>query len=93
MVETLKDWKGREIRIERSGGGKISVCNYEDNLIIPPNSLWPHPDIVKKLYRSNRPRAFDNGTLKKLKKKKSREELRQERIAKHVEALRESEKK
>ena len=69
MVETLKDWRGREIRIERSRGGKISVCNYEDNLIIPPKSIWPHPDIVKKLYESNRWTAFDEKALVELKKK------------------------
>lgn len=59
MVTTMKDWNGKEIRIAKSRGGKISVCNYEDNLIIPSRSTWPHPDIVKKLYQSNHGKDFD----------------------------------
>lgn len=60
MVATMKDWNGKEIRIERSKRGKISVCDYEDNLIVPTNSIWPHPDIVKKLYKSKHVDAFDD---------------------------------
>jgi len=59
MVVTMKDWNGKEIRIEQSKRGKISVCDYKDNLIILPNSIWPHPDIVKKLYKSIHINAFD----------------------------------
>jgi hypothetical protein len=69
MLETLEDWRNREIRIERSKGGKISVCNYEDNLIIPPNSVWPHPDIVKKLYESNLVKHFDTEARNELEKR------------------------
>jgi hypothetical protein len=69
MVETMKDWNGEEIRIVRSKRGKICVCDYEDNLIIPIHSVWPHPDIVKKLYRSEHSKDFDPPALSKLSKK------------------------
>jgi hypothetical protein len=69
MVETLKDWNGKDIRIARSKGGKISVCDYEDNLIIPPHSVWPHPDIVKKLYKSEHSKDFDPPALSELSEK------------------------
>ena len=69
MIETMKDWNGREIRIARSRGGKVSVCHYENNLVIPPNQVWPHPDIVKKLYKSNHSRDFDPPALSELTEK------------------------
>ena len=59
MSEILTDWNGKEIAIARSKGGKISVCNYEDNLIIPSRTVWPHPDITKKLYKSNHSKDFE----------------------------------
>ncbi len=63
---TLRDWKDKEIPIVKSRGGKISVCNYEDNLIIPKSAVWPNPDIVKKLYKSNQSKAFDREALEAL---------------------------
>jgi hypothetical protein len=65
----MRDWKDKEIPIARSRGGKISVCNYADNLIIPKSAVWPHPDIVKKLHKSNQSKAFDPEGLKALKAK------------------------
>ncbi|MFQ5759246.1 MAG: hypothetical protein ACE5IF_06175 [Candidatus Bathyarchaeia archaeon] len=65
----MKNWNGRKIQIAKSKGGKVSVCNYEDNLIIPPNSVWPHPDIVKKLYRSTHGRDFAGDALRELSSK------------------------
>jgi hypothetical protein len=62
----LKDWKDKEIPIAMSRGGKISLCNYEDNLIIPKSVVWPHPDIVKKLYKSNQSKSFDPEALEAL---------------------------
>lgn len=69
MVATMKDWDSREIRIATSKGGKISVCDYEDNVIIPHHSIWPHPDIVKKLYKSEHSKDFDAPALSELSKK------------------------
>jgi len=60
MAVVIKNWKGKEIEAAKSKGGKLSVCDYRDNLIIPPNSTWPHPDIVKKLYQSNHVNDFDD---------------------------------
>lgn len=64
--EKMKDWNGKEIEALESRGGKISVCNYEDNLIIPPGVLWPHIDIIKKLYKSEHGRYFDEKISQKL---------------------------
>jgi len=66
MTITMFDWNKKEIRITKSRGGKISVCNYENNLIIPYRSIWPHPDILKKLYRSDHSKDFDQASLKAL---------------------------
>jgi hypothetical protein len=55
----MRSWTGKEIGIAESKGGKISVCDYRDNLIICANSTWPHPDVVKKLYQSNHIHDFD----------------------------------
>jgi hypothetical protein len=55
----MRNWKDKEIEVAKSKGGKISVCDYRDNLIIPVDSTWPHPDIVKKLYQSNHINDFD----------------------------------
>lgn len=54
-VEKILNWNNEEIDIARSKGGKACVCNYEDNLIIPNNCIWPNPDILKKLYANKRP--------------------------------------
>ena len=69
MAATMKDWNGKEIEIAKSKCGKICVCNYEDNLIIPNNSIWPHPDIVKKLYKSGHSKDFDEQARSELSKK------------------------
>lgn len=68
MVTTMNDWNGREIRIAKSRLGKISVCNYRDNLIVPHNSVFPHPDIVKKLYKSNHSKDFDGSARSEVSK-------------------------
>ncbi len=52
MTTTIISWMGTEIEIARSRGGKISVCDYENNLVIPPHCVWPHPEIVKKLWHA-----------------------------------------
>jgi len=69
MVTNRKNWNGEEIEIATSKGGKICVCNYEHNLIIPNNSVWPHPDIVKKLYKSKHSKDFDERALSELSKR------------------------
>jgi len=65
----MRSWNGAEIQIAKSRGGKISVCNYEDNLIVPLSSVWPHNDIVKKLYKSNHDKDFDQPSLEALRSK------------------------
>jgi hypothetical protein len=66
MTTTMLDWNKKEIITAKSKGGKISVCNYENNLIIPSSLVWPHPDILKKLYRSNHSKDFDQASLEAL---------------------------
>jgi hypothetical protein len=55
---TIQDWHGKDIEIARGKGGKLSVCDYRDYIIIPEDAPWPHPDIVKKLYRSDQNQVF-----------------------------------
>jgi hypothetical protein len=62
-------WDKKEIITQKSRGGVMAVCNYEDNLIIPTNCIWPHPDIVKKIYRSVHENAYGKEELDKLSKK------------------------
>jgi hypothetical protein len=66
MTGTSKNWNDRAVQIARSRGGKISVLNYEDNLIVPSRSVWPHPDILKKLHRSSHSKDFDQASLEAL---------------------------
>jgi len=66
MITNIENWNGKEIKVTTSRGGVKAVCNYEDNLIIPNKSIWPHPDIVKKLYKSNHASAFDEKDFSKL---------------------------
>lgn len=63
----IRDWKNDGIQIAKSKGGKTSVCNYEDNLIIPSRTIWPHPDITKKLYKSDHGKDFEPSSLFTLK--------------------------
>lgn len=69
MSITIKDWNGKEIEIAKSRSGKICVCNYEDNLIIPKGPIWPHPNIVKKLYQSEHRKDFDKQAYAELSKR------------------------
>ena len=69
MTLTIQNWKSQEIKSAKSRGGKLAVLDYRDNLIIPKKTIWPHPDILKKLYKSNRISAFHELDQKKLKEK------------------------
>jgi hypothetical protein len=39
VTTTMNSWDDKEIQIARSRGGKISVLNYEDNLVILHSSV------------------------------------------------------
>jgi hypothetical protein len=47
MTTNMISWMDIEIEIARSRGSKISVCDYENNLAIPPHCVWPHPEIAE----------------------------------------------
>lgn len=59
-----KNWNGKPIRVVRSKGKKLAVVDYKDNLVIPSKSIWPHFDILKKIYKSNHEKDFDNPEVK-----------------------------
>ena len=65
-MSTITDWNERQISIARSRNGKVSVCDFEDNLIIPSRSVWPHNDLLKKLYKSNHEKDFNKPSLDRL---------------------------
>jgi len=69
MVITFKNSNGESVRVAKSRGGKIAFLDYKDNILIPENLVWPHPDIVKKLYKSNRINSFYPKDIPELTKK------------------------
>ena len=54
----MKDWNNNEILIAHSKGGVIVTAHPYDNLILTGCKPWPPPEIVQKLYQSNKIRAF-----------------------------------
>jgi len=63
-IEIIENWNGKPIKVERSKGKKLAVIDYMDNLIISSNSIWPHFDILKKIYKSNHEKDFDNSKIR-----------------------------
>jgi hypothetical protein len=45
-------WMGTEIETARSRGSKISVCDYENNLVIPPHVFGLIRKSPKKLWHA-----------------------------------------
>ncbi len=64
MNENIYNWDGKKIAIARSKQDRIAVLNYKDNLIITEHSIWPHPNILKKLHKSNHEKDFENSAIK-----------------------------
>jgi hypothetical protein len=60
MVSEILDWRGRVVRAVRSRGGKTAVCDLDDNLLKPVGAHWPTPEIVQKMYGSDRLDAFES---------------------------------
>ena len=42
-VETVADWNGRPIRVDRSPGGVLLFCDVDDALIHTDEASWPPP--------------------------------------------------
>jgi hypothetical protein len=62
----LKDWTNRDIKAIRSKGGVFAFPDFSDNLIHCGDGPWPPPEILQKLYKSEKLWAFpeeDQGTL------------------------------
>ncbi len=64
-IEIIENWNGEPTKVLRSKGNKLAVIDYMDNLIIPSKSIWPHFDILKKIYKSNHEKDFDNSEIKR----------------------------
>jgi hypothetical protein len=47
--ETIQDWNGREIPVDRSPGGVLLFCNVDDALMPTERAYWPPPQVVMKL--------------------------------------------
>lgn len=54
----LQDWNNREITAVRSKGGVFAFPDYADNLIRIDQGCWPPPEILQKLYKSEKLWAF-----------------------------------
>src|SRR5471030_2239786 len=54
----LRDWNNREITAVRSKGGVFAFPDYSDNLVRIDRGCWPPPEILQKLYKSEKLWAF-----------------------------------
>jgi len=59
----FEDWNGNKIDIGRSKGGVIAVSHPFENLIRGDIPLWPPPEIIQKMYKSNHANSFENDNL------------------------------
>ncbi|MBM9512014.1 hypothetical protein [Desulfogranum marinum] len=62
-MEFIEKWDGKKVGVARSKGGVVATVDYKDNLVASGIRLWPPPEIVQKLYKSNQQRHFadENG--------------------------------
>lgn len=60
----MLDWRGKEVEEAKSRGGVIALANPLDNVIRPDGIPWPPPELVQKLYRSERVEDFSGADQK-----------------------------
>lgn len=48
-AETIRDWNGRDIDVDRSPGGVLLFCDVSDALIHLDGPYWPPPQVVMKM--------------------------------------------
>src|SRR5207248_2444420 len=48
-IETIRDWNGSQIQVDRSPGGVLLFCDFNDALIHTEEPYWPPPQVVMKL--------------------------------------------
>lgn len=54
----LRDWNDRTIRAVQSRGGVWAFVDYADGLVRPRDCNWPPPELVQKLFRSDKHQYF-----------------------------------
>jgi hypothetical protein len=57
-LTALLDWNDKSIMAVRSKGGVFAFPDYADNLIHSDQGCWPPPEILQKLYKSEKLWAF-----------------------------------
>jgi hypothetical protein len=67
-LDYIKNWRNEDIRVEKTRNGKLSVCDYRDNLIIPSHLDFEKSDVSKKLIKSSHIRDFPPESQKELTK-------------------------
>lgn len=57
-ITTLDDWNNKKISAVRSKGGVFAFPDFSDNLIRVDQGAWPPPEVLQKLYKSEKLWAF-----------------------------------
>jgi hypothetical protein len=59
MASEFVDWNGRPLRVARSRGGVVAICDVRRALLYDKEAGWPPPALRPKLKRSSQISAFD----------------------------------
>ncbi len=59
----IQNWRGGEIEVASSRGGKLAVVDFADGLLQGGVQPWPPPELLQKLTRSAHGSAFDEPDL------------------------------
>src|SRR5215469_11562857 len=57
-ISALKDWNNKIVSAVRSKGGVIAFPDFADNLLRIDRGAWPPPEVMQKLYKSEKLWAF-----------------------------------
>ena len=57
-ITVLKDWNDNEVSAVRSKGGVFAFPDFADNLLRLDRGAWPPPEVVQKLFKSEKLWAF-----------------------------------
>jgi hypothetical protein len=60
MANDFLDWRDRPLRVARSRGGVVAICDVRRALLYEDAAGWPPPALQKKLKKSAQIKAFDS---------------------------------
>jgi hypothetical protein len=59
VTEDILDWDSRPVRVARSRGGVMALCDVRRAVLHDPTGEWPPAQLKPKLKRSSQIKAFD----------------------------------